>query len=121
MRQSPFQKWRNFVSDSFVLQYVGFESKGAVREYAFTVRGNDGAFSKYFVTIANDAFVAHRVRYQDAPDICSLRLHREFAAGSDHPASTCFSVTDAELADYKEAHTPKSKPGAFAHKEDQQF
>jgi len=110
-----------FVSDRVVLQYVGFESKGAVREYAFTVRGTDGAFSEYFVTIENDAFVAHRVRYQDAPEICSLRLHREFAAGSDHPPATRLSVTDAELADYKEAHTPKSKPSTSAHREDQEF
>ena len=109
------------MSDALVLQYVGFATKGAVREYAFTLRGNDGAYSEYFVAIANDAFVAHRVRYQDAPEICSLRLHREFAAGSDHPPSTCFAVTDAELADYKDAHTPKSKRGASAHREDQEF
>jgi len=109
------------LSDRVVLQYVGFESKGAVREYAFTVRGTDGASSDYFVTIANDAFVAHRVRYQDAPEICSLRLHREFAARTDHPPSTRFFVTDAELADYKDAHTPKSKTGASAPREDQEF
>ena len=105
------------MSDTVVLQYVGFENKGAVREYAFTLRGTNGASSEYFVTIANDAFVAHRVRYQDAPDICSLRLHREFTAGSDHPPSTRFSITDAELADYMEAHTPKQKPNVSAHKE----
>lgn len=109
------------MSDRVVLQYVGFESKGAVREYAFSLRGTDGASSEYFVTIANDAFVAHRVRYQDAPEICSLRLHREFAAKTDHPPSTRFSVTDAELADYKDAHTPKSKASASAHREDQEF
>ena len=97
------------MSDAVVLQYVGFENKGAVREYTFTLRGTGGASSEYFVTIANAAFVAHRVRYQDAPDICSLRLHREFATQTDHPRSTRFSVTDAELADYKAAHTPKTK------------
>ena len=109
------------MSDATFLQYVGFESKGAVREYAFTLRGTDGASSEYFVTIANAAFLAHRVRYQDGPDICSLRLHREFATRTDHPPSTRFSVTDAELADYKDVHTPKSKPGVSAHKEDQEF
>ena len=108
----------DLVSDAVVLQYVGFESKGAVREYAFTLRGTAGAFSEYFVTIANDAFVTHRVRYQDAPDICSLRLHREFATRTDHPPSTSFSVTDAELADYKVAHTPKTKPSTSALRED---
>ena len=106
------------MGDAVVLQYVGFENKGAVREYTFTLRGTGGASSEYFVTIANDAFVAHRVRYQDAPEICSLRLHREFAARTDHPPFTHFSVTDAELADYKDAHTPKSKPSAFAPRED---
>jgi len=106
------------LSDAVVLQYVGFENKGAVREYGFTLRGTDGASSEYFVTIANDAFVAHRVRYQDAPDICSLRLHREFATRTDHPPSTCFCVTDAELADYKVAHTPKTKPSASAQRKD---
>jgi hypothetical protein len=106
------------VSAAVILQYVGFESKGTVREYAFTLRGADGASSEYFVTIANDAFVAHRVRYQDAPDICSLRLHREFATRTDHPPSTRFSLTDAELADYKAARTPKTKPGASAQRED---
>jgi hypothetical protein len=108
------------VSDAVALQYVGFETKGPVREYTFTVRGSGGESSEYFVTIANDAFVAHRLRYQDAPDICSLRLHREFAIQTDHPSSTRFSVTDAELADYKAAHTPKPKPFASAHKGDKE-
>jgi len=108
------------VSDAIVLQYVGFETKGAVREYTFTLRGPGGESSEYFVTIANAAFVAHRVRYQDAPDICSLRLRREFATGGDHLPSARFSITDAELADYMEAHSPKPKPGASAHRGDKE-
>jgi len=106
------------VSDAVVLQYVGFENRGAVREYTFTLRGTCGASSEYFVTIANDAFVAHRVRYQDAPDICSLRLHREFAIRQDDPPSMRISITDAELAEYKDAHTPKMKPKASALRKD---
>ena len=106
------------MSDAVALQYLGFETKGAIREYTFTLRGTGGASSEYFVTIANDAFVAHRVRYQDAPDICFLRLYREFATQTDHPPSTRFSVTDAELADYQDAHAPKPKPSAYIHRED---
>jgi len=109
------------VSDTLVLQYVGFENRGAVREYAFTLRGSGGTSTEYFVTIANAAFVAHRVRYQDAPDICSLRLHREFAARADHPPSTRFSVTDAELAEYTNAHAPKGKSGTSANRKDDEF
>ena len=109
------------MSETLFLQYVGFENKGAVREYAFTVRGVGGKFSEYFVTIANAAFVARRVRYQDGPAICSLRLHREFGSRTDHPPSTCFPVTDAELAEYADAHMPKSKPGASSYRKDQEF
>ena len=108
------------MSDTVVLQYVGFETKGAVREYTFTLRRSGGESSEYFVTIANAAFVAHRVRYQDAPEICSLRLHREFATRSDHLPSARFSITDAELAEYMEAHAPKTKPGAATRREDKE-
>lgn len=106
------------MNNEVVLQYVGFETKGAVREYAFTVRGSGGESSNYFVTIASDAFLAHRVRYQDAPDICSLRLRREFATQTDPPRFLRFSVTDAELADYQDTHTPKTKPSTSAHRKD---
>ena len=106
------------MKDAIVLQYVGFENNGAVREYTFTLRGTGGACSEYFVTIVNDASVAHRARYQDVPDICSLRLHREFASQTGRLASTRFCVTDAELADYKAAHTLKTKPRASAQRED---
>jgi hypothetical protein len=107
-----------FLKDAIVLQYVGLENKRAVREDAFTLRGAGGACSEYFVTIANDACVAHRPRYPNAPDICSLRLHREFASQTGRPASTRFCVADAELADCKAADTLKTKPRASARRED---
>jgi len=110
-----------FVSEPVSLQYVGFENRGVVREYAFTLRGLGGTSTEYFVTIANAAFVAHRVRYQDGPDICSLRLHREIASRTDHPTSTRFSVTDEELAEYLDAHHPKPKSGASVYKKNQEF
>jgi len=107
------------VSEKLLLQYVGFENRGTVREYTFTLRGSGGTSTEYFVTIANAAFVAHRVRYQDGPEICSLRLHREFAARTDHPPSTRFSVTDAELAEYMNAHAPKPKAGTSTYTKDE--
>src|SRR6516165_11769099 len=118
MRLFLVRVWWTLVSDTVVLQYVGFENRGAVREYAFTLRGPGGTSTEYFVTIANAAFVAHRVRYQDGPEISSLRLHREFAARADHPPSTSFSVPEAELADYMNTHAAKPKPSASAHRKD---
>ena len=106
------------VDQPIVLQYLGFETKGALREYAFSLRGLGGESSNYFVTIANEAFSAHRARYQDGPAICSIRLRREFAIQARHPASSTFSVTDAELADYNDAHAPKARPGRSKSAED---
>lgn len=110
-----------FVDQPIVLQYLGFEIKEALREYAFSLRGLGGESSNYFVTIPNEAFSAHRARYQDAPAICSLKLRREFATQAGHPASCTFSVTDAELADYKDAQTPKARPGRSKSRADESF
>jgi hypothetical protein len=107
------------MSDSVVLQYGGFENKETMRQYTFILRGSSGESSEYFVTIPNAAFVAHDVRYQDAPEICSLRVHREFADRTDHPPSTSFAISAEELADYKEAHT--SKPQPFYARKKQEF
>ena len=109
------------MDEQIILQYLGFESKEAVREYTFSRRGPGGESSNYFVTIANEAFAAHRARYQDAPGICSTRLRREFATQADHPPSTIFSVSDAELAAYRDAHTPKAKRGHSKAAEDENF
>ena len=109
------------VDQPIVLQYLGFETKGALREYAFSLRGLRGESSNYFVTIPNEAFSAHRARYQDAPAICSLRLHREFASQADLPPSSTILVTDADLAHYKDAHTPKAKRGPWKSAEDENF
>lgn len=96
------------MSDAVIVQYLGFESKGALREYAFTVRELSCEPLEYTLTIINEAFVAHRARYQDAPDICSLRLRRELAISANHPPTTHFSITDAEMLEYHDAR--KQKP-----------
>ncbi|MGB9334686.1 MAG: hypothetical protein WCB14_06750, partial [Candidatus Acidiferrales bacterium] len=99
---------RSLLSDQIIVQYVGFEEKGGLREYAFTVREPSSEPLDYTLTIFNEAFVAHRARYQDAPDICSLRLRRELATNANHPPTTHFSITDAEMAEYHDAR--KQKP-----------
>lgn len=108
-----------------IVKYVGFEAKAQVREYTFVVRGEASDPLEYTMSIANEAFESHRARYQDAPDICSLRLHRELAsiplAGAESIASsippiTHFCVTDAELAEYHEARKPKASRGFQTHR-----
>jgi len=95
------------VIDPIIVQYVGFEAKDLVREYTFSVREPASQPRAYILTIANEAFESHRARYQDAPDICLLKLRRELATGANQTEATCFCVTDTELAAYHSGHKEK--------------
>ena len=102
-----------------MVQYVGFEAKPKVREYSFTVKESEGEPRKFKLVIANEAFNSHRARYQDAPDICSQKLHRELASNENRPPQTHFRISDAELEDYRTAHAPKASRGQHARRSDQ--
>jgi hypothetical protein len=98
------------VTNTLYVQYVGFVSKPRVREYTFSVKEGGDQAREFQFTISNEAFLSNRARYQDAPDICSQRLHVELAGASNHPEKTHYTITDAEIDDYRTAHTPKAKP-----------
>jgi hypothetical protein len=91
-----------------VVEYLDFTATEAVREYRLLVRR--GADIHHFtVSIPNEAFLAGRARYQDAPDICYLKLLKEVEAGEEGALpAPALAVSDQELEDYRTAHTPKS-------------
>ena len=89
------------------VQYVGFKAKALAREYSFIVRRALNEDSEFTVTIGNEAFGPRGVRFQDAPDICSLRLHRELAAFGNHPPQAHYRISETDLDDYRSSHAPK--------------
>ena len=89
------------------VEYVGFTVNGTKREYKLRVKQPGSEYQSFTLAIANNAFLAHRLRYQDAPDICFLKLQRELDACGDTLPALYHEVTDAELEDYRVAHTPK--------------
>lgn len=91
-----------------LMQYLGFKTSGEWREYSFRVRYAAEDIRDFTLTILNEAFTSHRVRYQDAPDVCSLKLRRELIANANLPSNTNFAISDNELDDYKAGHTAKS-------------
>ena len=101
------------MSEITLVQYVGFESKAMVREYTFQVRHAMDEPREFTLTITNEAFSSRRVRYQDAPDVCSLKLQRELATNGNNPLKAHFRITDAELDDYRSTHTSKSAKNHF--------
>jgi hypothetical protein len=104
------------MSDSLIVQFVGYEVRPLAREYTFTVREDKAEPREFTLTIASAAFDCRRARFQDAPDICSLRLRRELAADANHPADSHFQITDEELDDYRGRHSPKPSTSPYKKK-----
>ena len=103
------------MSDGAIVQYRGFEVKLLVREYTFNVR-EAGSEREFTLSIENEAFVSHQVRYQDAPSICSERLNAELLAHANHPPESQFAISIAELDTYRVARTPKTPPSPYGRK-----
>ena len=102
------------MNNALNVQYVGFEAKLKIRVYKFLVKQGAEDAREFTLAISNDAFLAHRVRYQDAPDICAHRLQRDLAATDNQPLKTHSVISDVELEEYRVAHSPKSsRPGAM--------
>lgn len=89
------------------VEYVGFAAKETAREYTLRVKQPTGASDDFTLAISNQAFLERRVRYQDGPDLCFLKLQRELAANVGTLPSSYLSVSDAEIEAYRTAHTPK--------------
>ena len=108
------------MSDSILMRYMGFESKNGGREYTFEVRYAADDIRDFTLIISNEAFASHRVRYQDGPGVCSLKLRQELMANANHPSRTNFLITDSELEDYRSGHNKSSK-SPYASKAEDDF
>ena len=104
------------MSDNVIVQFVGFEAKALVREYNFHVRQASSEIREFTLTIVNEAFNSRRVRYQDAPEICSLRLHRELATYSNCTPQAHYRISEVDLDEYRNAHAPKASGNTYKPK-----
>jgi hypothetical protein len=109
------------VSREILVQFVKFEAKASGREYIFTVKEASTDPREFILSIANQAFNERRVRYQDAAEVCSLRLRHELAANANHPESSHFCITDADLEEYRSNHAPKTSRPAFYRKPENDY
>jgi hypothetical protein len=88
------------------VEYMGFTNVDTNREYR--LRAQDaGVFHEFVRAISLEAFTAHRARYQDAPEICFLKLQRELVECDGTWPDAYVGITDAELEEYRAAHAPK--------------
>jgi hypothetical protein len=92
-------------------EYLGFTVDATSRIYAMRVRKPGGVSLEFQIAIANQAFISKKVRYQDGAEICFLKLARELSlCGDDSTPASFMQITDAELDEYREAHTKKAPP-----------
>ena len=92
-------------------EYVGFTVNETSRVYKMRVRKPDGVWQDFQIAIANQSFLSNRVRYQDAAEICFSKLARELTlCNQDSLPASHIEITEAELEEYREAHTKKPTP-----------
>lgn len=89
------------------VEYVGFTTADNMREYTLRAQEGGGVFHDFVRAIPLDAFVTRRARYQDAPEICFLKLQTELAASPGTLPDAYVSLTDLDLEQYRVAHMPK--------------
>jgi len=94
------------MADSYRSEYVGFTVTEVSREYRLRVTSMGEEARNFTVAIPNKAFLARQVRYQDAPDVCFLKLQRALAAHAGLQG-TRLTVTASELEEYRESHAPR--------------
>lgn len=111
IRPSLRRRWRRAMSRGLRSEYVGFTVDETSRIYTMRVRKPGGELHEFEIAIANQAFLSKRVRYQDAAEICFLKLERELdGCDEDSMPATRLVITDAELDEYRVAHTKKPSP-----------
>lgn len=91
------------------IRYLGFVVHDEHREYTLTMRDTDAdaAWHRVTVLITHAAFKAHRVRYQDAPDICFRKLSREADSCEGWTPSVPLWIDDEDLSSYSASMAPK--------------
>jgi hypothetical protein len=103
------------------VQYVGFTAKATSREYSFLVRESSMDSQEITFTILNEAFTSRRLSFQNAPDICSLKLHRELADAANNPLKTHYGISETELDAYRDSHPSSAAKGLHPRKAAQAF
>jgi len=89
------------------VEYLDFQNLEEHREFRLRVYGLDGSTESRF-RIPNAAFAAGRVKLQDGPEVCYQKLLRALDAGGT-AGPDVITIDDADLASYREAHTPVRK------------
>jgi hypothetical protein len=71
--------------------------------------------------ILNEISTSRRLSIQNAPDICSLKLHGELSDSANNPLKKQYRISESELDAHHESHSPKAAKGLYPRKPAQTF
>ena len=86
------------------VSYVGFKNLATSREYTLRVTQVNGTSNDFLFAVSNDAFLTHHVRYQDAAEICFLKLQRAVIASDPALPAARQDLTEQDFEEYRLAH-----------------
>jgi hypothetical protein len=89
------------------IRYMGFECTQEGRAYRLRVEGMSDP-RLVTVVIPTAAFASRKARFQDAPELCYLRLQRELAMNTDLPDGLELVITADEMDAYRDAQLRRS-------------
>jgi hypothetical protein len=95
---------------------MGYESKAIVREYTFLVKEAEIEPFEITLTIPHGVFTSRRLSFQNAPDICSLKLHRELADAANSPLKAHYQISENDVNAYCESHPSSAPKGLYPKK-----
>ncbi len=92
------------------IQYLGFEPKASGRAYGYRVIGANCEPREFVFSIPTQSFMEGRIRYQEAASVCYQKLERALEEETpERPVPRHATVSDRELDDYRETHTPTKR------------
>ncbi len=87
------------------LRYLGQMPQVGFVEYGFRIENKDKSCRQVVLTIADDFFLSHDLKPQEAPDLCYQKVLAELEfeqVGASIPYST--PVTALDIAQYRDLH-----------------
>jgi hypothetical protein len=87
------------------LRYLGVLPQAGFVEYGFRIEDKDRSVRQVVLTIADDLFLKHELKRQEAPDLCYQKVLMDLSADNDgacFPSNT--SVTALDIAHYRDLH-----------------
>jgi len=96
------------------LRYLGVMPQVGFVEYGFRIENKDKSVRQVILTIEDDLFRKHDLKFQEAPDLCYQKVLMDLEveqADSSIPLS--MAVTALDIAHYRDSHptTKLRKPG----------